>query len=105
MKELLIEWINFSKDVHPSCAAGADLLQSLRARTEAVIEDFYTPYICNMKKKKTIFKNRFFSIEGIEREKQSEIFYFSTAIDRLKMEMFKAFRIQQIVEWLFNRLK
>ena len=44
MKGLLKEWLDFSKDVQPSCAAGSDLLRSLRARTEAAIEAFDTPY-------------------------------------------------------------
>ena len=57
-----------------------------------------------MKQKKTLFKNRFFSIEGVEREKQSEISEFYTAIDRLKMEIFKALRIPQIVKWLSKLL-
>jgi len=58
-----------------------------------------------MKKKTTIFKNRFFSIEGIKREKQNDPDIGLNAINELKMEIFKALRIPQIVEWIYQKMK
>ena len=36
--KLLTEWLAFAKDVQPSCAAGADQLDFLRASTEAELQ-------------------------------------------------------------------
>ena len=36
--KLLTEWLAFAEDVQPSCAAGADQLDFLRASTEAELQ-------------------------------------------------------------------
>jgi hypothetical protein len=58
-----------------------------------------------MKKKKTIFKNRLFQIEGRERETPNDFTRLSEAIDKFKIEFIKAIRIPQIVEWISKQLK
>ncbi len=37
LRSLLAEWLLFASDVVPSCAAGFDQLESLRARTERLM--------------------------------------------------------------------
>lgn len=37
-KEVLKEWLKFSEDVQPSCAAGDDWLDDLRRRTQHIID-------------------------------------------------------------------
>jgi len=34
---LLKDWLEFSKDVQPGCAAGMDWLDNLRSRTETIL--------------------------------------------------------------------
>lgn len=42
IKELLNEWLEFSSDVQPSCAAGQDQLLYLESRTKAILSRFGT---------------------------------------------------------------
>ena len=37
-KQILRDWLDFSSDVQPGCAAGAEWLESLRARTSAALD-------------------------------------------------------------------
>ena len=59
------------------------------------------------KKDKTelIVKNRYFSIHGKKRKTSNEFTELGDAVDNFKMEVFRALRIPQIVEWLSKRLK
>ena len=43
MQDILTDWLTFSADVVPGCAAGADWLDSLRYKTKAVIEKEQKP--------------------------------------------------------------
>ncbi|MFZ4569715.1 MAG: hypothetical protein ACOYM0_01135 [Bacteroidales bacterium] len=56
-------------------------------------------------KTELIVKNRFFSIHVKKRETPNEFTNFSDALEKFKMEIFKALYIPQIVEWLSKRLK
>jgi len=38
-EQLLRDWLYFSKDVQPSCAAGLEWLEALRKKTMSVLDD------------------------------------------------------------------
>lgn len=52
-----------------------------------------------------VVSTRFFSIHGKKRKTPNEFTELGDAIDNFKMEVFKALKIPQIVEWLSKRLK
>lgn len=51
-----------------------------------------------------IISNRFFTVYGKRREKPNEFTRFADARDNLKSEIYKAFKIPQIIEWLAKLL-
>jgi hypothetical protein len=53
---------------------------------------------------KPIATTRFFSIEGKKREAPNEFTELGKAIDMFKIEVYKALKIPQIVEWLSKRI-
>ena len=54
---------------------------------------------------KPLVSTRFFSIHGKKRKTPNEFTELGDAVDNFKMEVYKALRIPQIVEWLSKRLK
>jgi hypothetical protein len=54
---------------------------------------------------KPLVSTRFFSIHGKKRKTPNEFTELGNAVDNFKMEVFKALKIPQIVEWLSKRLK
>lgn len=54
---------------------------------------------------KPLVSTRFFSIHGKKRKTPNEFTELGDAVDNFKMEIYKALKIPQIVEWLSKRLK
>jgi len=50
-------------------------------------------------------ENRFFRLEFRKRKTPNEFTEFHDAVENLKSEIFKAFRIPEIVKWLSKKLK
>jgi len=54
---------------------------------------------------KPLVSTRFFSIYVKKRKTPNEFAELANAVDNFKIEVFKALKIPQIVEWLSKRLK
>lgn len=54
---------------------------------------------------KPLVSTRFFSIHWKKRKTPNEFTELGDAVDNFKMEIYKALKIPQIVEWLSKRLK